>query len=236
MTKVRGGRGLGRGHSGRRLGRRAGWSALAALALVVCGAAPAASQGGIRLLPQAGLAAPQSAFGEVRNGGATLIEAGRRSSSLALGLGVEVGNPREGTSVRAHLVHATNASIPVGGFECDGCSVRSSVSAATLAAVFRPIPPLILVQPHFVIGAGVKRYDFEPRNVQGEAWRSILRDQTQFTVQAGVGTSLSLLGFRPEIELGGWFSDFSAGDSAAGEGRTRMQTDLFLMLSLPLGG
>jgi len=193
-------------------------------------------QGGVRLLPQVGIATPLSDLGEVRNGGVSLFEAGKMSSTLALGLGLELGNFREGTSLRGQVGYATESNLPVGGFECQVCSARATLMTATVAGVFRPVPRIVLFQPHFVVGAGVKRYDFDPREMEGESWAAVLRDQTRFTGQLGAGVSMSLLGFRPELELGAFLSRFEPGDSGAGSESGSFQTDLFLMLALPLGG
>jgi len=207
------------------------------LAVLVLGQpADGHAQGGVRLLPQLGIATPLSDLGEVRNGGMSLFEAGRKSSTLALGLGLELGNFHDGTSLRGQIGYATQSDLPVGGFECQVCAARATLLTATVAAVFRPLPQIILVQPHFVVGAGVKRYDFDPRDMEGESWTAVLRDQTRVTGQLGAGMSLSLLGFRPAIELGAFLSRFEPGEASAGSESSEFQTDLFLMVTLPLGG
>ena len=218
------------------LGLRAAMMAVLPAALALGRPMDAHAQGGVRLLPQVGIATPLSDLGEVRNGGTSLFEAGRKSSTLALGLGLELGNFRDGTSLRGQVGYATQSNLPVGGFECQVCAARATLLTATVAAVFRPLPQIILFQPHLVVGAGVKRYDFDPRAMEGESWRAVLRDQTRVTGQLGAGMSLSLLGFRPMIELGAFLSRFEAGEASAGSESSEFQTDLFLMVSLPLGG
>lgn len=198
------------------------------------------AQTSVRLLPQVGAYSPLSELGEVREDGETLISAGRRSSSLAWGLGLEVGPATSGTSFRGHLGYGTNSEIPVGGFECPACSARSTLVTGGVAAVFRPIPRLVLVQPYFLLGAGLKRYDFDVRNADGDSWRRLFRDQTRPSGQLGVGLEASILGFRTQWELNGYVSRYRGGDSngsSDGSGLSQsLQTDFFFTLSIPLGG
>jgi len=205
--------------------------------LLLAGPTDTEAQTGVRLIPQVGISAPLSSLGEVRNGGTSLFEAGRKSSTLALGAALEAGNFQSGTSARVQVAYATESAVPVGGFECVNCEARVSLLAATAAATFRPVPRIVLAQPHFITGAGVKRYDFDPRDMgEGDSWSSVLRDQTRFTGQLGAGVEMSLLGFRPQLELTAYLSRFQAGESESGSESGSFQTDLFLMLSLPLGG
>lgn len=189
-------------------------------------------QTSIRLLPQIGAYTPASDLGEVRENGETRFSAGRRSSSLAWGLGLEAGPRDSGTSIRGHMGYGTNAEIPVWGFECGNCSARSTLLTGSVTAVLRPVPRLVLVQPYLLVGAGVKRYDFDVRNADGDAWRRVFRDQTRAAAQAGVGLEASLLGLRTQWELNGHVSRYRAGSDQDAS----LQTDLFLTLSIPLGG
>lgn len=189
-------------------------------------------QTSVRLLPQIGAYTSASDLGEVRENGETRFSAGRRSSSLAWGLGLEAGPRQSGMSIRAHMGYGTNAEIPVWGFECGNCSARSTLLTGSVAAVFRPVPRLVLVQPYFLVGAGVKRYDFDVRNADGEAWRRVFRDQTRPAAQAGVGLEASILRLRTQWELNGHVSRYRGGSDEDAS----LQTDLFLTLSIPLGG
>lgn len=200
---------------------------------------PLEGQASVRLLPQVGAYAPLSDLGELRENGQTRLEAGRRASTLAWGLGLEVGPAREGTSLRLHLGYGTDGDIPVGGLDCESCSARSTLLTASAAAVLRPIPRLVLVQPYFVAGAGVKRYDFRVRDMDSDRWEELFRDQVRPMVQAGVGTEVSLLGLRTQWELNAFMSRYRMGSSpegASSHGDGDLQTDLFLTLSIPLGG
>lgn len=210
------------------------------LFFLLAGASTAEAQTSVRLLPQVGAYSPLAELGEIRDNGETVIGAGRRSSTLAWGLGLEAGPGQEGTSFRLHVGYGTNSEIPVWGLECEGCSARSTLLTANAAAVLRPIPRLVLVQPYFVLGAGVKRYGFETRDMEGERWRDLLRDQTRPAGQLGVGVEASLLGLRTQWELNGFISRFQEGSNGGGtnssNGDSSLQTDLFLTLSIPMGG
>jgi len=207
---------------------------------LLAGASTAEAQTSIRLLPQVGAYSPLAELGEIRDNGETVIGAGRRSSTLAWGLGLEAGPGQEGTSYRLHVGYGTNSEIPVWGLECEGCSARSTLLTANAAAVLRPIPRLVLVQPYFVLGAGVKRYDFETRDMEGERWRDLFRDQTRPAGQLGIGAEVSLIGLRTQWELNGFISRFQEGSNGNGpdssNGDSSLQTDLFFTLSIPLGG
>ncbi len=212
----------------------------ALLLTLFVGPSPAEAQTSVRLLPQVGAYSPLGELGEIRSNGETAIGAGRRSSTLAWGLGLEAGPARAGTSLRLHLGYGTNSEIPVWGLECQGCSARSTLLTANAAAVLRPIPRLVLVQPYLMVGAGVKRYDFEVQDMEGERWRDLLRDQTRPAGQLGLGVEASLLGLRTQWELNGFVSRFQEGSNGSGPGSSNngssLQTDLILTLSIPLGG
>jgi hypothetical protein len=214
--------------------------AAALLALILGPSAqPLDAQTSVRLLPQVGAYAPQSELGELRDNGQTMLEAGRRAGSLAWGLALEVGPAREGTSFRLQAAYGTDGDIPVGGLDCESCAARSTLLTTSAAAVLRPIPRLILVQPYFLVGAGIKRYDFRVRDMDTDRWEELFRDQVRPMVQAGVGTEVSLLGLRTQWELNAFMSRYRLGqtpEGASSRGDGDLQTDLFLTLSIPLGG
>lgn len=196
-----------------------------------------AAQGGIRLLPQVGVASPLSDVTQVRDGGASLFEAGKKSSSLALGLAVELGGATGGTALRGQVSYATSSDLPIGGLECEVCDARLSLLTATAALVLRPLPTLAFFRPYVLAGGGVKRYDFDPRSAGGEdGWSAVLRDQTRFSGQVGAGLELSLLGLNPSVELSAHLSRFEPGEAPEGSEDSDFQTDLFLLVGIPLGG
>ncbi len=196
----------------------------------------------VRVIPQVGLYAPMADLGEIRDDDQTVVEAGRRSSSLAWGLGLEFAVRPEGTALRVQGLYATNADVPIGGFDCPECVGRSTVLAGTVAAVIRPVPRLLVVQPHFIVGLGGKQYNFEPDFVEGETWRAVLRDQLRPTFQTGVGAEVHFLGLPTQWELIGLVSTFRTGETdeigldPGLEGDRTVQTDLFLTLAIPFGG
>jgi hypothetical protein len=203
---------------------------------------PSAAYGqtSVRLLPQVGAWSPTSEMETLRDDGEGIVGASRQSSSLAWGLGLEVGPAREGTSFRVNVGYGTDRDVPVWGTDCPGCSARSSLLTGTAAAVFRPIPRLVIVQPHFLVGAGFKQYGFEFQGLDDDAstWEQVFRDQTRAAGQAGVGAEVSILGLRTQWELNGYVSRFRRGEdpNSPGGGDTSLQTDLFLTLAIPLGG
>lgn len=214
------------------------YAAILSLALFAAPDALAA-QTGIRLLPQVGFYTPLTDLGAARDNDQTLISAGRRSATLAVGLGLETGAGRAGTGVRVLVGYGTRAPIPVAGTECPACSARGTVLTATVAAVHRPLPRVVLVQPHFLLGAGVKRYDFDVRGAatDGDGWRDVFRNQTRPTLQAGIGAEAGILGLRTQLELNALTSRFDTGDRSDAETSTpRLQTEIFLTLAVPIGG
>jgi hypothetical protein len=189
------------------------------------------AQGGLRILPQVGLYAPLTDLTAVTDSGENLFEAGKKSSTVALGLAVEVG------SLRAQMAYATASDVPIGGVGCTNCDARSTLLTATVGVVVRPLPQILFVNPYFVLGAGFKRYDFDPGDLtENGGWSSVLKDQTQFAGQIGAGIELTLLGLAPRIELSAYLSRFEPGEGPEGTEESDFQTDLFMMLAIPLGG
>lgn len=209
-------------------------AAVAALAL-----APVPTDAQFSIKPSVGLYAPLSDMTELRNAeGETVIEAGRRSSTLAFGLGAELGGSDRPIGLRLQLGYATNSDVPVSGVGCENCELRSSLLTATAGLVFRPFPELLVLRPHFVVGGGLKRYDFDREDLEDEGWDEVLRDQTHPALHLAAGTSLNLGLIRPDIELGAVISKLD-GVSDGFEGLSSsddLQTDLFLMIAIPLLG
>jgi hypothetical protein len=192
----------------------------------------------LRVLPQLGLYAPLGDLGEVReNAGPALLDLGRQSSSLAFGLAVEVGARDAGTGVRAGVVYATTSTLPVVGPECPACEARANALVGGAAVVFRPVPPLLVVQPYFLVGGGVVRYGFDDADLREEGWQGVLRNQIRPQLQLGIGAAVDVAAYRPRIELNAHIARFEPGDGpepgATADGDR--QTNLFLTVSLPLG-
>ncbi len=212
--------------------------ALTALSTLFSPLAPHSLEAQVRFVPSMGAYAPLSEVGEIRDGeGASVLEAGRRASTLALGAGVEVGPLRGLANLRGEVTWATSADVPVRGIGCTDCELRSSVLATSAALVFRPFLDLMVVQPYLVLGAGAVRYDFDWRDMGNEGPGDYFRDQTRPTLQLGLGAQFHLGGLRPRLELNGHFSRYEPGASHPDlRGTDDRQSSLLLTLGIPLGG
>ncbi len=189
--------------------------------------APGGARAQLRILPQAGLYAPASDLPTASEA----VDIGRKQSTLALGLGVELGNTR-GTSLRIDGLHATASDVPVTGVGCQSCSARSTVTTLTAALVLRPLPNIILVRPYLLAGGGLKRYDFTREDLQSEGARAVLSDQNRFTGHLGVGAEVNL----GLLRISGEVSDLVSGFRRQGGGGSSLQHDFFVMVGLLLGG
>jgi len=179
----------------------------------------------IRFIPQVGLFAPGSDLGEVDTGG-EIWDVGKRESSLAYGLGVEVGS-RDGLSLRITGMYGSESEVPIGGVGCvgDACRLRSTVITGTAALILRPLPPLAVVQPYFVLGGGLKRHDFD---FETESYQDLIDDKSQATGQLGLGLDWNFGSVGMQFEV----NDFLSG-SVFGDGEA--QHDFILTLGLVLG-
>lgn len=176
-----------------------------------------------RLLPQLGMYAPASELPPL--GEAT--EFGKRQSTLALGLAIELG-----PSLRVGVLHGTGGDIPFDAVGCEDCTARSTVSSLTATLVVRPLPRLAMVQPFLLLGGGVKRYDFDREDLQNEGVNAALSDANDVTGHLGLGAELSLGGFRLLVELQDLVSNFDPDVEGVD---ASFQHDLFLTVGLPLG-
>jgi hypothetical protein len=193
--------------------------ALVALAAAALLADPASAQ--LRLVPQVGLYAPASELPSLDDA----REFGKRESSLAYGLALELG-----PGLRLAVLHGSEGSIPISGVGCVDCDARSTVTSATATLVVRPLPEIAFLQPFVLLGGGVKRYDFTREDLEDEGLRRVLTDTNDATAHLGLGVQIALGGFTALVELQDLVSNFSA------EGvDSRFQHDLFLTLGLALG-
>lgn len=196
------------------------------------------AEGQLRVIPQLGLYAPTSDLGELRDdAGGTLLELGRQSSTLALGLAVELGLETSGLGWRVGASYATASTVPVVGPDCPECAARATLLAAGGAAVIRPLPPMMVAHPYLLVGGGVVRYGFSDEDLREEGWRNVLRNQTRPQLHVGIGTSLSLGAFEPRIELSAHVADFEPGEGPEGTAHAddERQTELFFTIGLPFG-
>ena len=215
------------------------WMNVALVGLVAALLLPGLGHAQISLMPVAGLYTPLSDLLDARDDeGMPILEAGRKSSTLALGLAAELGMPDASVGGRIHLGYATSSDVPVGGVGCEDCELRSTLLTATAGVIFRPLPALAILRPHFVVGGGVKRYDFDREDLEREGWEGVLRNQTRPTVHLAAGGTLQLGIVAPRFELGAFISRIegvSGGESSL-TSRDDLQTDLFLTVAIPLVG
>jgi len=202
------------------------WLKRVALTLpVLLLAQPESGSAQVRFIPQAGLYAPVSDLGEVDTG-SEIWDLGKRESSLAYGLGLELGS-RDGISVRLTGIYGSESEVPIDGVGCTGeaCTLRSTVLTGTATLVLRPIPQLAVVQPYLVLGGGLKRYDFDFEN---EGFGDLFGDESEATGQLGLGLDWDFGGLGMQFEVSDYFSGsvFSEGDT---------QHDFILTIGLVLG-
>lgn len=201
--------------------------------LIACVAVPASSSAQIRLVPQVGLYAPLADLGTVRSTSAgEAVDIGKKSSTFALGLGLELGNRANAVAFRGNVAYASSSDVPFTSVGCADCESRSTLTALTATLVLRPLPNLIVVQPYFLAGGGVKRYDFKEEDLRAEGLDALVSDQTKGTAHLGVGAEFSLGGLRLLVELSDYLSSFDLD----AEGDEELQNDFFLTVGLPLGG
>lgn len=212
------------------------------LALSLFLALPALGYAQIKVVPQVGVYAPVSDLGELRdNTGETLLELGRRESTLALGLDLEWAGDESPLGLRGGVAYATQSTIPIDGMGCVDCSARGSLASAGAALLMRPFPRMALIRPYLLGGGGILYYDFDARELEDENWGDILVDQSKPYLHLGIGTQLFLGIFTPQVELSARISGFDPGQgSQAGNGAPFLtsgdrQTNLFLTVGIPLG-
>lgn len=194
---------------------------LAALALTPLGVGPALAQApGIELVlnPRIGLYAPLTDLGE--DAGSTFA----LENSLAIGLGAELQLTALPFGIRANLDYATGAKVSQDGVESEGSETTLLAVAGDL--VFRPLPDIILVQPYFFAGGGLKQYDFQ---VEGAGEFATESDPT---VHLGLGLDVGFGPLALNAELGDYISWF---ELTEGSDESEMQHDLFITVGFAIG-
>jgi hypothetical protein len=191
-----------------------GLTAVLALAL------PVSAAGQVRLIPQVGLYAPTTELPSLDGA----VDFGKRESSLAFGVAVELA------SLRVGVLHATEGEIPIDGVGCTDCA-RSTLTTATASLVIRPLPEIALVRPFVLLGGGVKRYGFTADDLDDEGVEAVLSDENDLTGHLGLGAELGLGGLSVLVEVQDLVSRFDAEGVDA-----RFQHDLFFTIGVALGG
>lgn len=204
----------------------------AALSLAVL-AAPAAAQApgiDVRLNPRIGFYEPLTDLGAAPD---AFNAAAGLSGSLALGLGLELDLALLPVGLRLNLDYGTGSRVEYGG---DGFDRESGYETTVLAVVgdvmFRPIPRLIIAQPYFFAGGGLKQYDFEPT---GNDPIGTFQDTSDFTVHLGGGLDVGFGPLSLNAELGDYISWWDRQNILGGNEGSEIQHDLFVTIGFSMG-
>jgi hypothetical protein len=206
-------------------------SAITATILLVMAAPVHAQVPGIdlKLNPRIGLYQPLSSLGDAP--GAAQTSAAELSGSMALGLGLELDMALLPVGVRLNLDYATGTEIQYGD---DGFETQPGVETTVLAVVgdlmFRPFPRLVLAQPYFFAGGGLKQYDFEPTGADPVG---TFEDTSDFTVHLGGGLEVGFGPLMLNAEIGDYISWWDV--QGGGDESTEIQHDLFITLGFAIG-
>jgi hypothetical protein len=169
----------------------------------------------LKVNPRIGLYVPLSDLGEATGQTVAL------DNSLALGLGLEIGVPILPFNVRANLDYASDVAVTYEGLDEE--AGRTTVLAVVADAVFR-LPRMVLLQPYFFAGGGLKQYDFDTDDP------SSFRNSSDPTLHLGGGLDLGLRSVTLNAELGDYVSWFELQD-----GDSQVQHDVFLMIGFSVG-
>ena len=200
-------------------------AALAVLALAAAGPAGALAQG-LRIAPSVGMYAPRSQLGDIQ-GPAGLVDFGKKESTLAYGLSLDLGRSDRPVAFRFGVVYAGRSDVPIDGVGCTNCQLRSTLLAASAGLVVQPLPSVPVLRPYALLGAGAKLYNFDPDTFTGE----LVEDQAQFVGHFGLGARLfpgAALAFFAEL------SDYVSGFEFV-DGDGDLQHDLFFLVGVTLG-
>lgn len=182
---------------------------------------------GLELIPQAGVFHQLNSLGHVE-GPDGAVELGRRESTLALGIGAELG-ARGPVSLRGTVLFGTSSDIPVSGAACADCSAPSTLLVAGGALLFRPFPTVLLARPYLLGGAAVKKLGFDDRDLRSSGFRRVVSESSRQAVQVGVGLEIGLGLIDAVVEVSDYVSRFEPSS-----GRGGLQNDVFVMVGLRL--
>jgi hypothetical protein len=172
----------------------------------------------LKVNPRIGVYVPASDLGELSEDGGRVVTL---ENSLALGLGLELGLPFIPFNLRANLDYATDAAVTEEGVDRE--AGRTTLLALTGDVVLR-LPRLVLFQPYFFVGGGLKQYGFDTDDP------AAFRDTSDPTLHLGGGLDI---GFR-SLSLTAQISDYiSWYELRAGD--AQIQHDLFLSIGLAFG-
>ena len=205
-------------------------SSLCALALVTTAlvAQPVTAQT-VRIIPQVGLYVPVTDLGEVTGDGFDgAYQFGKKESTRAYGLGLEVGGGGF-LGLRGSVAYATDSEIPFSGLGCTTCQGRSSMMALAGGVVVRPFR-LLFLEPYFLGGIGVKRYDFSSVDPDADLAGRGFDDRYERAYQLGVGAELGLGFLSGVVEVTDYLSD-----AETLNGATERQHDFVVSVGLAIG-
>jgi hypothetical protein len=200
-------------------------AALAAL-LIALGIPSGAGAQGLRIALSLGGYAPRSELGDVQ-GASGLIEFGKKESTLAYGLSLDLGAAEAPVGFRFGVAYAGRSDVPIDGVGCTTCQLRSTLLAASADLILQPLPGVPVLRPYAVVGAGAKLYDFDPDTFT----KSLVEDQAQFVGHFGIGARLfpdASLGFLAEV------SDYVSGFEFV-DGDGDLQHDLLFRVGVRVG-
>lgn len=185
----------------------------------------------IRLNPRIGLYEPLSDLGEAPQ--AASDAATQLSGSLALGLGLELDLAVLPVGLRLNLDYGTGSQVEYGdeGFETQS-GYETTVLAVVGDVMFRPIPRLIIAQPYFFAGGGLKQYDFEPT---ADDPVGTFQDTSDLTVHLGGGLDVGFGPLSLNAEIGDYISWWEQQNLLGGNGDTQIQHDLFVTIGFAMG-
>jgi hypothetical protein len=166
----------------------------------------------INLGARAGAFMPMSALVEDALGEVKL------KNGLGIGASIELDLPLSPINVRANVEAAMNAKVEEDGVETGD---EVDVIAFTGDLVFRPLPRIVVVQPYFLAGAGIKKYSF------GTGFE----DENDFTGHLGAGVDFKLGPLAVLVEANDYISSFKIGDA----GESKLQNDVFIAVGFRIG-
>jgi len=161
------------------------------------------AQGGVSITPMVGAYVPAGSFGEIREAANDLER--ERESTFGLGLNAEIG------WLRASLAYATGAQINESGVANRNNLGEGSVLVGTAAAVIRPIPRLLIVQPYLVAGGGFKNQNFNYDD-ETDVSDAFPEDETDLTLHVGLGADIALGRFSIIAEISDFISQNNEDD------------------------
>lgn len=176
------------------------------------------------VIPKVGAFVPLSDLGDVTDSGQTLGVSA--SSDLAIGLGLELDLPLSPINFRGNVEYVPSTDISVSGTTAGG-DFEAEILTLVADAVYRPLPRLVVTQPYFLAGAGIKRYDFSDND--GVLQDGVSSSTSDFTLHVGAGLDVGL----GPIRLLGEVSDYISWFDLAGD--SNMQNDVFAMAGFRVG-